>query len=134
MKVGADDYVTKPFGFLELAARVEAVLRRSQGEQHKTRYEFGDMVVDYEKLQVFKDNVAIALSMKEFELLSYFIDHRGQVVSRAELLQRVWQYRGVSNTRTVDMHVAKLRKKIEVNPSRPRYILTRHGVGYRFEG
>ena len=134
LKAGADDYLTKPFGFLELMARVEAVLRRSQPTQKKSSYEFGDLLVDYQRFQVFRHSIPIALSAREFELLAYFIEHRGQVISRAELLEQVWRYRSVSNTRTVDMHVAKLRKKIEDEPAKPRWIATLHGVGYRFEG
>ena len=134
LKVGADDYVTKPFGFLELKARVEAVLRRSQPSKKKSSYEFGDLLVDYQRFQVFRHGIPIVLSAREFELLAYFIEHRGEVVSRAELLEQVWSYRGVSNTRTVGMHVAKLRKKIEDEPAKPRWIATQHGVGYRFEG
>ena len=134
LKVGADDYVTKPFGFLEVMARAEAVLRRSQPSQKKSSYEFGDLLVDYQGFQVFRHGIPIALSAREFELLAYFIEHRGEVVSRAELLERVGSYRGVSNTRTVDMHVAKLRKKIEDEPAKPRWIATQHGAGYPFEG
>jgi DNA-binding response OmpR family regulator len=134
LKVGADDCVTKPFGFIEFMARVEAVLRRSQPSKKKSSYEFGDLLVDYQRFQVFRYGIPIALSAREFELLAYFIEHRGEVVSRAELLEQVWSYRGVSNTRTVDMHVAKLRKKIEDEPAKPRWIATQHGVGYRFEG
>jgi two-component system alkaline phosphatase synthesis response regulator PhoP len=134
LKVGADDYVTKPFGFLELVARMEAVLRRSSGPKRREKYQFGDLEVDFQKYCVTSCGVPIALSAREFELLAYFIDHRGNVISRAELLEKVWSYRGVSNTRTVDMHVAKLRKKIEEEPAVPRWIVTLHGVGYRFDG
>jgi len=133
LKVGADDYVTKPFGFLELVARVEAVLRRSDRKYSgEDTFEFGGMKVDFVTYQVTRHGIPLALSAREFELLRYYIDHRGKVISRAELLENVWSYRGVSNTRTVDMHVAKLRKKIEDEPAKPCWISTIHGVGYRF--
>ncbi len=134
LRVGADDYVTKPFGFLELVARMEAVLRRCRGKQRREKYQFGDMEVDFQKYTVTRSGIPLAISAREFELLAYFVDHRGDVISRAELLEKVWSYRGVSNTRTVDMHVAKLRKKVEDQPSHPRWIVTVHGVGYRFDG
>lgn len=134
LKIGADDYVTKPFGFVELVARVEAVLRRSRSHESGRVFEFGGYSVDFERFEVTRDGMVLVLSAREFELLAYFIENRGRVIPRDELLERVWSYRGSSNTRTVDMHVAKLRKKIEEEPAQPQWIMTQHGVGYRFEG
>jgi two-component system alkaline phosphatase synthesis response regulator PhoP len=133
LKAGADDYLTKPFGFLELTARMEAVLRRS-GAIDVKRYGFGPITVDFRRREAERDGARIALSAREFELLCYLIDHRGEVLTRQRLLEAVWGYHGGSNTRTVDMHIAKLRKKLEEDPARPEWITTQHRVGYRFEG
>jgi len=103
------------------------------GLQHAI-VENADLQVDCQRSQVFRQGIPIALSAREFELSAYFIEHRGEVVRRVELLEQVWSYRGVSNTRTVDMYVAKLPKKIEDEPAKPRWIAIQHGVGYRFEG
>lgn len=133
LKLGADDYVTKPFSFMELFARVEALLRRSQnGEDDVDTCEFADVFVDFTRSEAKKADEAIELSPLEFRLLRYFHENRGRVISREELLQNVWGYRNVSNTRTVDMHIAKLRKKIEDEPKDPRFIGTVHRVGYKF--
>jgi DNA-binding response OmpR family regulator len=133
LRAGADDYLTKPFGFLELTARVEAVLRRT-GASEADSYSFGDLRVDFKRYEVERGDERLPLSAREFELLAYFIQKRGEVLSRRELLEAVWGYNGGSNTRTVDMHVAKLRKKLEDDPARPRWIATQHRVGYRFDG
>jgi len=135
LKVGADDYVTKPFSFLELMARVEAVLRRCSGysDQLET-YAFGDVKVDFKKTEARKGGEPLTLSPREFKLLSFLIDHRGEVLPRERLLDAVWGYEDVPFTRTVDMHVAKLRKKIEDKPSDPAYIVTVHRLGYKFTG
>jgi two-component system alkaline phosphatase synthesis response regulator PhoP len=133
LKAGADDYLTKPFGFPELAARMEAVLRRS-GSIELKKYGFGSITVDFRRREAESDGRRIALSAREFELLVYLIQHRGEVLTRQQLLEAVWGYHGGSNTRTVDMHVAKLRKKLEQDPARPVWIVTQHRVGYRFDG
>jgi len=135
LKVGADDYVTKPFSFLELMARVEAVLRRCSGysEQLDT-YSFGDVEVDFKKTEARKGTKPITLSPREFKLLSFLIDHRGEILPRERLLDAVWGYEDVPFTRTVDMHIAKLRKKIEDKPSDPSFIVTVHRLGYKFTG
>ena len=135
LKMGADDYVTKPFGFLELMARVEAVLRRSAGKSARLdTFHFGDITVDFKKGQVRRQGKVVDLTPRELRLLQFFIEHRGEVVSRETLLDAVWGYDAAPLTRTVDMHVAKLRKKVEKNPGDPRFILTIPGLGYRFSG
>ncbi|HXH28508.1 MAG TPA: response regulator transcription factor, partial [Candidatus Polarisedimenticolia bacterium] len=128
LKSGADDYVTKPFGFLELMARVEAVLRRASGRAARVgSFEFGDVQVDFRSGEVSKNGASVSLSAREFRLLQHFIDHRGEVLGRDQLLDAVWDYDSAPVTRTVDMHVAKLRKKLEDSPASPRFILTIHG-------
>ncbi len=133
LKLGADDYVTKPFSFMELMARVEAVLRRSSGTfSHLESYSFGSVTVNFKKLEAKKGDQDVPLSQREFKLLKYLIERRGQVVGREELLDAVWGYERIPFTRTVDVHVAKLRKKLEDNPSDPNYIVTVHRAGYKF--
>jgi two-component system alkaline phosphatase synthesis response regulator PhoP len=135
LKVGADDYVTKPFSFLELMARVEAVLRRCSGySEHVDSYEFGDISIDFKRSEARKGEEPISLSPREFKLLRFLIDHRGEVLPRERLLDAVWGYDDVPFTRTVDMHIAKLRKKIEDKPSDPAFIVTVHRLGYKFTG
>jgi two-component system alkaline phosphatase synthesis response regulator PhoP len=135
LKSGADDYVTKPFSFLELFARVEAVLRRAQGSADlPDTYEFGNISIDFRKTSALKDGKNLLLSPREFKLLRFMIDHRGEVLARERLLDAVWGYDNVPFTRTVDMHIAKLRKKIEDRPQDPTLIVTVHRVGYRFNG
>jgi len=136
LKAGADDYVTKPFSFMELVARVEAVLRRSRrlAEQAHT-YTFGRVTLNFRTREVTKRGTPVTLLPREFRLLEYFIEHRGEVVSRDQLLDSVWGHDAISPlTRTVDMHIAKLRQKIEDDSSDPRWIVTVHRVGYKFTG
>ena len=135
LKSGADDYVTKPFSFLELVARVEAVLRRASGDPSgREQYRFGDVRLEFERREATKGRKAVDLSRREFELLKYMVHHRGKAIPRERLLEAVWGYNHDSHTRTVDMHVAKLRKKLEDDPGRPAFIVTVHGVGYKFSG
>ncbi len=135
LKTGADDYVTKPFSFLELMARVEAVLRRaSRPAEQVESAEFGDVEVNFKTFEASKAGRPLELSPREFKMMKYFAEHRGEVVTRDQLLDSVWGYDGLPLTRTVDMHIAKLRQKIEDTPGDPRHIITVHRVGYKFTG
>ncbi|HTR81677.1 MAG TPA: response regulator transcription factor [Bacteroidota bacterium] len=133
LEIGADDYVTKPFSVRELIARVKALLRR-QSEIHSALSEthFGDVHVDFSKHEAAKGKKKIALSAKEFELLKYFVEREGKVISRDLLLDDVWGYDVMPTTRTVDNYILSLRKKIETNPSKPSHLLTVHTAGYKF--
>ena len=135
LKIGADDYVTKPFSFMELAARVEAVLRRaSKHSESVDVLRFGDVMVDFKKNTATRHHAPLELSPREFRILKYFAEHLGEVVTRDQLLDHVWGYDSFPLTRTVDTHIAKLRQKIEENPSDPHYIVTVHRAGYKFIG
>jgi two-component system alkaline phosphatase synthesis response regulator PhoP len=135
LKIGADDYLTKPFEMLELLARIEALLRRSTVPlQSRAVHQFGAVQVDLRKAEVLRDGKPVPLSAKEFQLLRYFIEHPGATLSRDELLSEVWGYDATPSTRTVDVHVAWLRQKLEDDPKQPQLILTIHGLGYKFAG
>ncbi|MFW6206346.1 MAG: response regulator transcription factor [Gemmatimonadota bacterium] len=134
LKLGADDYLPKPFSMLELLARMEALLRRGgwNGEAKAGCASFGDVQVDFDAAVVDKGGETVKLSALELRLLRYFVEHAGKVLSRNLLLDEVWGYDATPVTRTVDVHVASLRQKLESSPSRPRHIVTVHGRGYKF--
>jgi DNA-binding response OmpR family regulator len=133
LEIGADDYMTKPFGMRELIARIHALLRRKQNVQGTLQTsKFGAISVDFVKQELYKGKKAVKLSAKEFQLLKYFVEHPGDVISRDQLLDDIWGYDITPTTRTVDNYILSLRKKIEQNPSNPRHLITIHTAGYKF--
>jgi len=137
LEMGADDYVTKPFSVRELMARVKAVLRRRRPEPAPSRsetLEVGDLVLNTATYEVFRNGVKIDLTLKELELLEILVRNRNRVLKRGYLLSALWNYNHTGNTRVLDVHISKLRDKIEPDSSNPRYIRTVRGIGYKFEG
>jgi DNA-binding response OmpR family regulator len=133
LEFGADDYITKPFGLRELLARVRALLRRSQPSTPKENHIvlIGRLRINFSSFQADENDAEVKLSHKEFEILAYLHQNKNQVVSRYDLLEKVWGYEEQPTTRTVDNFVVRLRQKIEVNPNHPKIILTVHGTGYK---
>ena len=134
LELGADDYVTKPFGTRELRARVKALLRRAAGDAELDCYRFGDVEVDFQRGELRRNGKAIELTPLEFKLLALFIRARGRVLSRDRLLTGAWGPDTFASDRIVDNHIANLRKKIEPDPANPRYLRNLRGLGYRFDG
>lgn len=136
LELGADDYITKPFSLRELLARVHAALRRGGAAPAEARdsFAFGDVQLDFKHYRATKEGIEIEMTPKEFEILHYLITNRGNTVKRDDLLEQVWGHEVSPTTRTVDNHVLKLRKKLERDPANPDFIITVHGIGYKFIG
>ncbi len=132
LELGADDYITKPFSVRELVARAKAILRRTSFKPEDNGFKFGDISIDYQKHEVYKGGEKVELTLKEFELLEILIKNKGKVMTRDFLLDKIWGYEYVGETRTVDVHVRHLRQKIEENDKSPIYIQTIRGIGYKF--
>jgi len=133
LEIGADDYVTKPFSIRELVARVKALLRRPQEIRPEVEeYSFDNIYLNFKKQEAKKGNNPVELSVMEFKVMKYFIQREGEVIERNNLLDEVWGYENYPSTRTVDNFILNLRKKIEVDHSNPKHLLTVHGAGYKF--
>ncbi|MCJ7681796.1 MAG: response regulator transcription factor [Candidatus Aminicenantes bacterium] len=135
LEIGADDYLTKPFGLSEFLARVKALLRRGPGKDVQLENcRFGMVEVDFKNYRASKEGVSVNLSQREFEMMRLFLKNRDKVISRNRFLNEIWGYDRYPTTRTVDAHIASLRKKLETDPEHPQFIITAHGLGYKFIG
>ncbi len=133
LDLGADDYITKPFSILELLARINAMLRRSgTNSTIPDLFQFRNIEINFRKYEAFKDGKTLKMSPREYEILHYLLERKGEVVTRDDLLNQVWGYESFPYTRTIDAHIATLRKKIEERPEEPEMIITIHGKGYKF--
>lgn len=137
LELGADDYVTKPFGNRELMARVKAHLRRNdvrkeEAETSENSGKYGDIVIDFERFEVYKRGEVVYLTVREFELLKFLATQKNQIFSREALLEKVWGYEYFGDVRAVDVTIRRLREKVEDDPGKPRYIITKRGFGYYF--
>lgn len=132
LEMGADDYVTKPFSPRELLARVRGAIRRSSRHPSIPPQGFGDVTVDFAKMEVLRSGQAVTMTAQEFKVLKFLMENAERVVSREELLNEVWGYQHYPSTRTVDNHILKLRQKLERDPAEPKYFRTMHGAGYKF--
>ncbi|MDP4144667.1 MAG: response regulator transcription factor [Bacillota bacterium] len=132
LELGSDDYITKPFSVRELLARVKAILRRTKVQYMDSSYSFGQVTIDFQKHEVSKAGEKVELTLKEFELLQILIKNKGRVMTRDFLLDKIWGYEYIGETRTVDVHIRHLRQKIEDDDKNPKYIETIRGIGYRF--
>ncbi|WP_142414482.1 response regulator [Hathewaya massiliensis] len=132
LELGADDYITKPFSIRELLARVKAVLRRTAMQYEEKACKFGNISINFEKHEVLKEDKKVDLTLKEFELLEILVKNKGRVMTREFLLDKIWGYEYIGETRTVDVHIRHLRKKLEDDDKNPKFIQTVRGIGYRF--
>ncbi len=134
LELGADDYVTKPFSPRELLARVRAALRRTTRAAVAEKFSFGDVSIDFSKMEIIREGRTVTLTAQEFKTLAFLLQNPERVITRDELLNEVWGYQNYPSTRTVDNHILKLRQKLETDPANPVHFRTVHGVGYKFIG
>jgi DNA-binding response OmpR family regulator len=133
LELGADDYITKPFSVLELIARIGSLFRRVKPDHGSQEiHRSGDLMINFSKYHATKKGKPLKLTPREFEMLRYFIERQGEIITREELLNQIWGYDSFPDTRTVDAHIVKLRRKIEDNPGNPKFLVTVHGIGYKF--